>query len=301
LASPKRTARRVSKTSDNSSDEDYAGVDLISDSEEDEPDVEVAEEQAIIESAEDEDEDEDEDDDDSDSTPRPSVKDDQDNWDDFSVDGAQDVLDDDSHFFEDHMSRMHASDHDIEATVWASKNISSGSPEPRRVRFHFSDSSSTASDNDDMYPDLFMDQDSLAPSFRKRIENDEDEQHPSSEDGSCWDFDGERASARDSDEESESGGSTGSSGYESGCSLYIGVMCSANVVQLILVKLQKRKSRQRVSGRSGTSPLDLFSDASQQILDPRKRLPSIDGSLPEPCEDPGWVLGSTTPVDHSPS
>jgi hypothetical protein len=83
--------------------------------------------------------------------------------------------------------------------------------------------------------------------------------------------------------------------------LYIGVMSSANMVQLILVKLQKRKSRQRVSGRSGTSPLDLFSDANQQILDPRKRLPSIDGSLPEPCEDPGWVLGSTTLVDHSPS
>jgi hypothetical protein len=65
-----------------------------------------------------------------------------------------------------------------------------------------------------------MDQDSLAPSFRRRIENDEDEQNPSSEDGSYWDFEGgERLQARDGDEESESGDSTGSSGYESGCDM----------------------------------------------------------------------------------
>ena len=217
LASPKKTVRRVSKTSDNSSDEDYAGVDLISDSEEDEPDVEVAEEQAIIESAEDEDED----DDDSVSTPRPSVEDSQSTWDGFSVDASQDVLGDDLHFFDDHMARMHAPDHDTEATVWASRNMASGSPEPRRVRFNLSDSSSTASDNDDLlYPDLFMDQESLAPSFRRRIENDDDEQHASSEDGSCWDFDGgERVPARDGDEDSDGGDSTGSSGYESGCDL----------------------------------------------------------------------------------
>lgn len=165
LTSPKRSARRVSKTSDNSSDEDYAGVDLISDSEEDEPEVEVAEEQAIIESAEDEDADED----DSVSTPRPSGEDDQSNWDGFSMDASQEVLDDDLHFFEDHMSRMHDPDHDIDAALWASKNATSGSPEPRRVRFNLSDSSSTASDNDDvLYPDLFMDQDSLAPSFVER-------------------------------------------------------------------------------------------------------------------------------------
>lgn len=216
LASPKKTAKRTSKISDNSSDDDYAGVDLISDSEEDEPDVEVAEEQAIIESAED-----DEDDDESVSTPRPSIEDDQSNWDGFSVDASQDVLGDDLHFFDDHMARMHAPDHDTEATVWASKNIASGSPEPRRVRFNLSDSSSTASDNDDLlYPDLFMDQESLAPSFRKRIENDDDEQNPSSEDGSYWDFDGgEKPLTHEDDEASDSGDSTGSSGYESGCRL----------------------------------------------------------------------------------
>lgn len=215
LTSPKRSARRVSKTSDNSSDEDYAGVDLISDSEEDEPEVEVAEEQAIIESAEDEDADED----DSVSTPRPSGEDDQSNWDGFSMDASQEVLDDDLHFFEDHMSRMHDPDHDIDAALWASKNATSGSPEPRRVRFNLSDSSSTASDNDDvLYPDLFMDQDSLAPSFRRKIENDDDDQNQSSDDGSCWDFDGERPVARDSDEESNASDSTGSSGYESGLS-----------------------------------------------------------------------------------
>ena len=213
LASPKQSARRASKTTDNSSDDDYGGVDLISDSEEDEPDVEVAEEQAIIESAEDDDDD---DDDDSVSTPRPSIEDDQSNWDGFSVDAH--VLGDDVRFFDDQMARMHAPDHDTEATVWASRNLASDSPEPRRVRFNLSDSSSTASDNDDyLYPDLFMDQDSLAPSFRRRIEKDDEEQNASSEDGSYWDFEGtEKHTVHDEDEGSDSDDSTGSSGYESG-------------------------------------------------------------------------------------
>jgi hypothetical protein len=187
-------------------------VDLISDSEEDEPDVEEVEEQAIIESAEDFD------DDDSLSTPRPSIEDDGSSWDGFGADSGQDVLGDEP-FFDDHMARMHAPDYDTEATVWASTNIQSDDdPGPRRVRFNLSDSSSsTASDDDDdLYPDLFMDQDSLAPSFRRRIENDEDEQNPSSEDGSYWDFDGDKLNQPEEDEESDDGESTGSSGYESG-------------------------------------------------------------------------------------
>lgn len=216
LASPKKSARRASKTTDQSSDDDYAGVDLISDSEEDEPDVEVAEEQAIIESAEDDDED----DDDSVSTPRPSVDDDVSTWDGFSVDASQDVLGEGTLFFDDHVGSIDAPDFDPEAALWASNILEPGSPEPRRVRFNLSDSSSTASDNDDhLYPDLFMDQDSLAPSFRQRIENDDDEQNPSSEDGSYWDFEGgDRNPALDDDEASNSGESTGSSGYESGWS-----------------------------------------------------------------------------------
>lgn len=228
LASPKKSARRASKT-DQSSDDDYAGVDLISDSEEDEPDVEVAEEQAIIASAEDEDED----DDDSISTPRPSGDDDDiSTWDGFSVDASQDVLGDETAFFDDHMARMHAPDHDAEAALWASNVLDPDGPEPRRVRFNLSDSSSTASDNDNqLYPDLFMDQDSLAPSFRQRIENDDDEQNPSSDDGSYWDFEGGERNPVLDDGASETGESTGSSGYESwwpqyGCHVSMLTCCS---------------------------------------------------------------------------
>lgn len=268
LASPQKTVKRASRKTDNSSDDDYAGVDLISDSEEDEPDVEVVEEQAIIESAEDDG------DDDSVSTPRPSVEDDdQSNWDGFSVDGSQDVLGDDLHFFDDHMARMHAPDHDTEATVWASRNMTSGSPEPRRVRFNLSDSSSTASDNDDLlYPDLFMDQDSLAPSFRRKIENDDDEGNASSDDGSYWDFEGgERLPVHDDDQRSESGVSTGSSGYESGFSCIRISRVDANMLQLMLVKQPKRKNLPRLSGRRNISLLGQFSGASPQTQDPRKR------------------------------
>lgn len=217
---PKKSARRSSRTTDNSSDDDYAGVELISDSEEDEPDVEVAEEQAIIQSEE-------EDDDDAmQSTPRPSLDDDQSSWDGFGDMNSQEVLGD-IPFFEDHISRMDAPDHDTESAAWNATNGDDSDEEsspdiPRRVRFDLSDSSSTISDNEDnIFPDIFLDQNSLDPTFRKIIENgddNEDEPGISSDEGSYWDFRGSDAEnvveGSGDDGQNDSDCSTGSSGYE---------------------------------------------------------------------------------------
>jgi hypothetical protein len=189
-------------TSDNSSDDDYAGVDLISDSEEDEPDVEEAEEQAIIESEEDDDND--------DAVLQPDNDDDQSSWAGFDLDdvptfggdGADDPL------FDDHISRTSTPNMYAEATAWEASSA-------RRVRFDLSDSDSSDTEVN-LFPDIFLDQNSLDPQFRQTIENDNDEL-PSDE-GSYWDFRGDEAEVAENaaaDEDEDSDGSTGSSGYES--------------------------------------------------------------------------------------
>jgi len=186
-----------------SSDDDYAGVDLVSDDEDDEPDVEKAEEQVIIESEQDED----------DSTPRPSIEDDQSSWDGFEME-SQEVLGDT--FFDDHMARMHAPDIDTEAAVLWAPEPSDDEPDRRRVRFDLSDSSSTASNDEDFgFPDLFVPQSSLDPAFRRQIE--EDEANASSDEG-YWDLRGADDAALEDvdDNDSDSSSGTGSSGYESG-------------------------------------------------------------------------------------
>lgn len=226
--SSKKTVRRGSTSSESSDDSDYAGVDLITDSEEDEPDVEVAEEQAIIQSVEKDDNiiDDDDDGDSASSTPRPSVDDDQSSWDGFDITSQEDVLGDNADFFNESITRMNARD-DADAGAW---NTTSGMSDdddtpsaPRHVRFDLSDSSSGLSDNDDdIFPDIFMDQSKLDPTFRKAIEaeDDEDEAGASSDEGSYWDFQGSdvdvEVPAEDSDQGNESDSSTGSSGYESG-------------------------------------------------------------------------------------
>lgn len=202
----KKTVRSSARNTDNSSDDDdYAGVDLISDSEEDEPDVEVAEEQAIIASLEDSNDD---------ATPRPSIEDDDVNFDELE---QPDVLGD-VPFFDEQIARMNTPDHDTEATAWISTKGHSQVENTRRVRFDLSDTSTVQSDDDDnIFPDIFLDQNSLDPAFRRIIEDDnEDEPGPPSDEGSYWDFQGSEAG--DVAEGSDDDDSTGSSGYESGCS-----------------------------------------------------------------------------------
>lgn len=200
---PKKLASKNNTSFNDSSDDDYAGVDLVSDDEDDEPDVEKAEEQVIIESEQDED----------DSTPRPSIEDDQSSWDGFEME-SQEVLGDT--FFDDHMARMHAPDIDTEAAVLWAPEPSDDEPDRRRVRFDLSDSSSTASNDEDFgFPDLFVPQSSLDPAFRRQIE--EDEANASSDEG-YWDLRGADDAALEDvdDNDSDSSSGTGSSGYESG-------------------------------------------------------------------------------------
>lgn len=214
----RQRSRRSSKTTtDNSSDDDYGGVDLISDSEEDEPDVEGAEEQAIIESEEEQDGDDE--DDDLQTTPRPAIEDDEVSWEGFeSTPGANNET-----FFDEHMDRMNAAGHTMEAAIADMSSSDDDHPTEnlRRVRFDVSDSDNLDTDSDDpLFPDIFLDQNSLDPSFRRIIENDDEQDPPLSDDG-FWDSNGSDAGKAvttpdgNDDSDSDCSGSTGSSGYES--------------------------------------------------------------------------------------
>jgi hypothetical protein len=190
---------------DNSSDDDYAGVDLISDTEEDEPDVEVAEEQAIIESEEDNNDD---------AVLQPDNDDDQSSWAGFDLDDEPTFGGGDPHF-DEQTSRTSTPNMYAEATAWEATSN-------RRVRFDLSDSDSSDTEVN-IFPDIFLDQNSLDPQFRQTIENDHnnDNDDPPSDEGSYWDFRGdeihvmESAEVEKDEEDEESDGSTGSSGYES--------------------------------------------------------------------------------------
>ena len=211
----KKTVRKGSITETTSDDDDYAGVEAISDSEEDEPDVEEAEEQAIIES---EDEDELQ-------ASRPSIDDDQSSWGGF--DDQEEILGENTQFFEDHITRGHAPDHDTIGTVW-NQGLSEDDVRANR-RVHFAEDSSSSEDEGDAWPDLFVPQDSLDPSFRRAIERNDDDFLGGSSDGegSYWDFNAEesghvqgqqfpsQADGADDNDDSLSDTSAGSSGYES--------------------------------------------------------------------------------------
>lgn len=207
-APPKRSVKSRSSTINDSSDDDYEGVNLISDSEDDdEPDVEEAEEQIIMHEEED---------DASQTTPRPTQDEDEVSWEGFEED--QDVLGDDLPSFDEHMARTGIA---TEATLLPD---SDSEPGTRRVRFDISDSSSTISndvdDFDDEYPfpELFVPQAELDPNFRKQIEEDPDDDLASS-DGGFWDFQSGNVNlvdddADEADSTSDSSGSDGS-GYDS--------------------------------------------------------------------------------------
>jgi len=207
-----KTVRRNSTlTETTSDDDDYAGVDAISDSEDgEEPDVEEVEEQAIIESEDDV------------QTPRPSIDDDQSSWDGF--DTQEEILGENTQFFDDHIARGHAPDHDTEATVWAHALSEDDIGATRRVRFDIpnydgaDEDSGSDDDEGEIWPDLFVPQSSLDANFRRAIESNVDEVFGGSSDGegSYWDFHGDEQNhqVKVGDEESSGDSSAGSSGYE---------------------------------------------------------------------------------------
>lgn len=141
---------KVAPSSLASDDDDYAGLDEISDSDDDEPDVELAEEQAIIASLANGSDEEDDADDESndDEAPQPDQDDDNESFNGFPDEPAD--------FFNEQLP----------PTV------------RRRVRFELDEEEvdySSASDTDSggfTFPDLMAEED-LDPKFRQQIQNDD--------------------------------------------------------------------------------------------------------------------------------
>ncbi|MCJ1282584.1 hypothetical protein MMC26_001909 [Xylographa opegraphella] len=177
----------------NSEDEDYNGVDLISDSDEEEPILEKMEERMIIDSEEE-------------NvgfvarsfpTSPPSTT--SEDWQGFGF--GDDSFLSDIPFFDEQIGRTESdaltNAFDLYHDSTPSRTLMSPDlPPTRRVRFaddisHSSDSrTSTATVDNSIFPDLFMNQDSLDPTFRQLIENDnEDENHSLTDgEGSYWDL-----------------------------------------------------------------------------------------------------------------
>jgi hypothetical protein len=209
----KKSKRRATNVSVTSSDSEYGGVDNISDSEEDEPDVEEAERKALIE----EDPELDTYDDDDLLSPRPGPYSEYENWEGFE----QSPVPLEQTFFDDHIERGRQPDltSEIDALdgpreiTWIPRSSDSDSTvTPRARQVHFEDDGDD-SDIERQFPDIFFDQNSLNPTFRNAIEQD-DEGNISS-DGGRWSFgsDGTGSPDEDGDESgSESGYSTDSEG-----------------------------------------------------------------------------------------
>lgn len=215
-----KSAKKAAPTNNHtsSSDDDYAGVELVSDSsDEEEPDVEKAETSAIMESGE--------------------VTDisDNDQDDQFSPQFSLGELDDDefsgnpfdeTHFFNDQVMHMPAA----ELETASEDNEPVEKPRSRnRVRFLSPSAQSSSSitgpdgSDDGLHnagdPNIFWDCDSLAPDFQKMIY---DEEAQSSEGSSYWDLEPELGASQigllkddvDDDRSSVVSSSGGSSGYE---------------------------------------------------------------------------------------
>jgi hypothetical protein len=203
-------------------DDDYNGVDLISDSDEEEPKLEQLEERLIIDSEE-----ENFDDFLAHASLFKSPTSSSDDWDGFPMDGN--LLADVKAFDEEivRTQSLHITE-TFDSTPLARRQSFSTPTPGRRVRFAddlpdlagsmFATSSTT---NSDFFPDLFMQQDSLDPDFRRMIENDLDEDgHSATDLGSPFqaNFKHSHSQLQKSgvdDDETSDGGS--SSGYESGC------------------------------------------------------------------------------------
>ncbi len=177
---------------DSDSDSDYGGVDDISASEEDEPNVEVAEERAII-SSEGED------------VPKiPRPHDEYGQWEGFEFDPA-DMAPLDGNFFDQEIQKSSSIDESYDEAA-VEKHVHWESPQE-------SDSETIGSDNGaEWYGDLFMDKNELDPGFLRQIEKDDDNGQ-FSDDGFFY---GEADTDEDADELAESTDESDSSGYDCG-------------------------------------------------------------------------------------
>ncbi|KAL7936569.1 hypothetical protein V8C35DRAFT_236508 [Trichoderma chlorosporum] len=204
-AQKRRRGSDTSSSLDLSDEEGYSAVEDISDSEDDEEDVRAVEEAIIftegISQASD--------------TPRPLLDDEEEEEDgddeageeaeDEDEDDADDLLDDgddDNASWAGILSDVddgNTSDFYHDSNAFASDPIIE-----RHVRFDVpdsdSDSTETEDDHADLFPDIFVSQNSLDPAFRKEIEHDPDE---SSGSNSFWDYHG-HYEEEEEEEDSES-------------------------------------------------------------------------------------------------
>ena len=201
------------------SDDDYDGVDMISNSDDEEKSMRKAEEKLMAQ---------DEDDDDEHNAAlarRLSLSSQNSNQAELAyLEFNDDYLLRDDPFSQpwlDADELMAAPEFFREATPLTRTESEQTVPPQRRVRFEerADMSDETDSDNDsDFFPDLFIQQDHLDPRFRRLIEKDDDHelyQDDSSNAGSEWDFEADEMRMllmEDEDEDSDS--SAGSSGYE---------------------------------------------------------------------------------------
>ena len=223
----RRSGKAVKSNPADNSDDDYNAIDFISESDEEEPTMERFEERIIINSEEE-------------NSTRPnspifqnglsSVS--SDGWQGFELDDS--VFPSDMPFFDAQIDQSEPSTltNDIDLFTFTTLYNRGLSPIPlpsRRV--HFVDDAQRSSDNTssgvsdvdrDIFPDLFMQQDNLDPTFRKLIESDKDGDLRSLTDGegSYWDLEDNEDFELEKhglDDDSSSNASYGSSGYESWC------------------------------------------------------------------------------------
>lgn len=187
----KRPQSSSQQSHDSDSDDDYGGVDDISGSEDDEPNVEVAEERAIISSEGEE-------------TPVvPQPYEEYGQWEGFDFQGDAASLD--GNFFEQAVQKSSsvAESYDEEAAI--EKHVHWESPVE-------SESETIGdSDADEFWPDIFLDKNEIDPHLLRQIEAD-DVNGQFSDDGFFY---GEAETDEDPEEES-SDASSESSGYDCG-------------------------------------------------------------------------------------
>ena len=202
----KRATRRTSDSSTSSSsfdlsdDDGYSAVEDITDSEDDdEEDVDAVEERNILtenigSNA---------------TSPRPQTDDEEDGEDgddqeveDQEVDDAEDAddadnvedidvdIDDDDDYNSWAGIASDADEHQISDFYQEANAFSSDAAVERHVRFDVpsseSDSTDTEDDHADLFPDIFVSQNSLDPAFRREIEDDQEDD--SSASGTFWDY-----------------------------------------------------------------------------------------------------------------
>lgn len=202
-AQKRRRGSDTSSSLDLSDEEGYSAVEDISDSEDnDEEDVTAVEEAIILT----------EDISNSPGAPRPQSDDDEEDADDDDAEEAEDE-DDDADDLPDDADADNASwagilsdvDDGNASDFYHDPNAFASDPIiERHVRFDVpdsdSDSTETEDDHADLFPDIFVSQNSLDPAFRKEIEHDPDE---SSGSNSFWDYHGHYEEEEEEDSESE--------------------------------------------------------------------------------------------------